>query len=159
MDTKNLELAMQQAGDLIREQMVDTLFENKSVITGDLARSITPITSMTDKGIKLNIELLLYGLYVDQGDNRHAGKQPPISAISNWIKQKRIPVPMGLSLEQFSFIIARKIGKKGQFKKPKPFIEPSINKVVNDFLPTALEEAGVKDIEEAISIIAKNFDK
>ena len=128
----NLQLEMSDIGILVVEEMTDRLFDNNSVVTGQLAKSIKPLTTST-KGdiITQSISLLQYGIYVDNGAERNRGGMPPVQAIIDWIKQKRISVPAAMSPKQFAWAVAKSIEKKGQrFKKPKPFIQVSLDDVV-----------------------------
>ena len=130
----SLKLEMENIGALVKEEMIDRLFDNNSVVTGQLARSITPgdVITATEDSLSLPITLEKYGIYVDNGAERGRGGMPPIKAIFEWIKQKRITVPAGFTTEQFAWAVAKNIEKKGQrFKKPKPFIEVSLQEVVN----------------------------
>ncbi len=148
----NLALEMSSIGALVKEEMIDRLFDNNSVVTGQLAKSIKPgeVITATEDQLTLPITLNKYGVYVDNGAERKAGKMPPVQDIASWIKQKRITVPMGFTPEQFAWAIARNIGKKGQrFKKPKPFIEISLTEVVNRNLNN-MGEATALDIDEHI---------
>jgi hypothetical protein len=62
-----------------------------------------------------------------------------------------------MSVRTFAFLIQRKIGRQGAYVKARPFIQPAVNSVVNNFLAPKLEEAGAKDIEYSIEIsIGKN---
>ena len=62
----NLELEMSDIGTLVVEEMVDRLFDNNSVVTGNLARSIKPGPTTEQEGIITQpITLPLYGIYVD----------------------------------------------------------------------------------------------
>lgn len=147
----NLQLEMESIGALVKEEMIDRLFDNNSVVTGQLARSIDPKeVTVTQDGLVLPISLLEYGIYVDNGAERKAGGMPPVRDIASWIKQKRINVPAGFTPEQFAWAVARNIAKKGQrFKKPKPFIEVSLNDVVNRNINN-MGEAVALDIDENI---------
>jgi len=148
----NLQLEMASIGALVKEEMIDRLFEQNAVVTGQLARSITPgeVITATPDTLTLPISLLEYGVFVDNGAERGAGKMPPVRDIASWIKQKRISVPIGFTPEQFAWAIARNIGKKGQrFKKPKPFIEVSLVDVVNRNLEN-FGEATALDIDAHI---------
>ena len=148
---KNLELEMSDIGTLVVEEMVDRLFENNSVVTGNLARSITPLsTTIVQDTVVQDIQLPLYGIYVDEGSERKAGGMPPVRAIIDWIKQKRITVPPAMSVTQFAFAVAKNIEKKGQrFKKPKPFIQVSLDAVVERNLAN-IGTATALDIDEHI---------
>ena len=140
----NLALQLVETAELIRESMVDNLFNNNSVITGNLARSlkVQPIDKELEGTVvaTTNVANILdesglktkngydYGLSVDQGRERGPGGMPPVTAIKEWIKLKRITIPSGFTIEQFAWVIAKNIERKGQrFKKPKPFIQPAID--------------------------------
>jgi hypothetical protein len=148
----NLALEMSDIGTLVVEEMVDRLFDNNSVVTGNLARSIKPgPTEISADGIITQpITLPLYGIYVDEGSERKKGGMPPVRAIIDWIKQKRISVPSAMTPTQFAWAVAKNIEKKGQrFKKPKPFIQVSLNEVVERNL-TNIGEATALDIDNYI---------
>jgi len=149
----NLTLEMSDIGTLVVEEMVDRLFDNNSVVTGNLARSIKPLeTVFNEQGQVINqlIELPVYGIYVDEGSERKKGGMPPVRAIIDWIKQKRISVPSAMTPIQFAWAIAKNIEKKGQrFKKPKPFIQVSLDAVVQRNLEN-IGEATALDIDQHI---------
>ena len=148
----NLELEMSDIGTLVVEEMVDRLFDNNSVVTGNLARNIKPgPTNVSAEGVITQpITLPLYGIYVDEGSERKKGGMPPVRAIIDWIKQKRISVPMAMTPTQFAWAVAKNIEKKGQrFKKPKPFIQVSLDDVVERNL-TNIGEATALDIDNYI---------
>tara|TARA_R110002153_G_C13125983_1_gene479362 strand:- start:145 stop:633 length:489 start_codon:yes stop_codon:yes gene_type:complete len=147
----NLQLEMSDIGTLVVEEMVERLFDNNSVVTGNLARNIKPgPTDVVNGIITQPITLPLYGIYVDEGSERKKGGMPPVRAIIDWIKQKRISVPAAMTPVQFAWAIAKNIEKKGQrFKKPKPFIQVSLNDVVQRNLEN-IGEATALDIDENI---------
>jgi len=147
----NLQLEMSDIGTLVVEEMVDRLFDNNSVVTGNLARSIKPLETQVNNGIiTQNIQLPLYGIYVDGGYERKKGGMPPVKAIIDWIKQKRISVPAAMTPVQFAWAVAKNIEKKGQrFKKPKPFIQVSLDDVVTRNLSN-IGKAVALDIDENI---------
>ena len=148
----NLQLEMSDIGTLVVEEMVDRLFDNNSVVTGNLARNIKPgPTNVSAEGVITQpITLPLYGIYVDEGSERKKGGMPPVRAIIDWIKQKRISVPMAMTPTQFAWAVAKNIEKKGQrFKKPKPFIQVSLDDVVERNL-TNIGEATALDIDNYI---------
>ena len=147
----NLQLEMSDIGTLVVEEMVERLFDNNSVVTGNLARNIKPGPTTVEQGVITQpITLPLYGIYVDEGSERKKGGMPPVRAIIDWIKQKRINVPAAMTPVQFAWAIAKNIEKKGQrFKKPKPFIQVSLDDVVQRNL-TNIGEATALDIDDYI---------
>lgn len=147
----NLQLEMSDIGTLVVEEMVERLFDNNSVVTGNLARNIKPGPTTVEQGVITQpITLPLYGIYVDEGSERKKGGMPPVRAIIDWIKQKRISVPAAMTPVQFAWAVAKNIEKKGQrFKKPKPFIQVSLDDVVQRNL-TNIGEATALDIDDYI---------
>lgn len=149
MDFTNLDRALDDFGTRIIDEMQNQLFENNSVASGDLARSITADIISDNEGEKLRVSLLWYGeLLEDGGPQRRAGRMPPVRPIEGWIKRKKIPVPAKFkSPKSFAFAIARSIGKKGVIRYPKkPFIMESINNAAANFGNEAIMQAVENDI-------------
>ena len=145
-NTENLDKALLEFGDRIIDEMQNQLFENKSVNTGDLARSITKNIVNNNDTETLQVSLLWYGeLLEDGGPGRRAGRMPPILPIEGWIRRKNIPVPSKFkSPKSFAFAIAKSIKKKGVKKySKKPFIMESINNAAANFGDEAIA-AGVE---------------
>ena len=147
--TENTTIALKDFGQRIIDEMQNQLFENRSVNTGDLARSITQnIITQEDKET-LQVSLLWYGeLLEDGGPGRRAGRMPPIRPIEGWIKRKKIPVPSKFkSPKSFAFAIAKSIEKKGVKKySKKPFIIESITNAASNFGTAAITAGVEKDI-------------
>jgi len=122
------------------------LRKNGNDVTGKLSNSIKvqPAQS-TPTNIVIPVTMLKYGDYVDDGAERGRGEQPPVQAIEQWIKQKRISVPKQFkNVEQFAFVIARSIGKKGQrFRKAYPFIFPALTYAVEKNLQPVANAAAL----------------
>jgi hypothetical protein len=144
-----------QSGQIIKGKMIENLRANKSVVSGNLIRSIK-VENTPDKAGNLETILSIgawYALGVDQGtDNRGPGKQPPVQPIQQWIKRKSISIPAGLTIKSFSFAIAKKIAKKGQNKRAYPFIQSAIKFGEEYFTRRANEAIGV-DVELNTTII------
>ena len=155
--TENTVIALQDFGQRIIDEMQNQLFENKSVNTGDLARSITQnVITQEDKEI-LQVSLLWYGeLLEDGGPGRRAGRMPPIRPIEGWIKRKKIPIPAAFkSPKSFAFAIAKSIEKKGVKKySKKPFIMESIENAAANFGTAAITAGVEKDIIININNVA-----
>jgi len=109
------------------------LRKNGNNITGRLINSIkVQPAQITPTNIVVPVTMLQYGEWVNDGAERGRGKQPPVRAIEQWIKLKRITPPKGLTVKQFAFAVAKKIGKEGQrFRKPYPFIQPALQYTIN----------------------------
>ena len=147
--TENTDIALKDFGQRIIDEMQNQLFENKSVNTGDLARSITQnIVKKKDQEV-LQVSMLWYGeLLEDGGPGRRAGRMPPIRPIEGWIKRKKIPIPATFkSPKSFAFAIAKSIEKRGVKKySKKPFILESINNAAANFGTAAITAGVEKDI-------------
>jgi len=146
-----LELEISDVAILAAQEMVDRLYSNNSVVTGNLARSIRVQPEKDANGvITAPISLKQYGIYVDNGAERRAGKMPPVTAIADWIRLKRISVPAAMTPSQFAWAVAKSIAKKGQrFKKPKPFIDVSLQAAVNQNLQN-IADAVAQDVANNI---------
>ena len=147
--TENTDIALKDFGQRIIDEMQNQLFENKSVNTGDLARSITQNIIEQEGKETLQVSLLWYGeLLEDGGPGRRAGRMPPIRPIEGWIKRKKIPVPASFkSPKSFAFAIAKSIEKKGVKKySKKPFILESINNAAANFGTAAITAGVEKDL-------------
>ena len=155
-NTENLDKALLAFGDRIIDEMQNQLFENNSVNTGDLARSITKQIVNNNEQETLQVSLLWYGeLLEDGGPARRAGRMPPIAPIEGWIRRKKIPVPSKFkSPKSFAFAIAKSIEKKGAKKySKKPFIMESIENAAanfgNEAIAAGVEADLIIDIDKA----------
>ena len=149
--TENTTIALKDFGQRIIDEMQNQLFEDNSVNTGDLARSITQNIIKNEAGQqeKLRVSLLWYGELLEEGGpERRAGRMPPIRPIEGWIKRKKIPVPSKFkSPKSFAFAIAKSIEKKGVKKySKKPFIIESITNAAANFGTAAITAGVEKDI-------------
>tara|TARA_R110000796_G_scaffold32568_1_gene85225 strand:+ start:1458 stop:1934 length:477 start_codon:yes stop_codon:yes gene_type:complete len=154
MDTTNTIQALQEYGDLVREQMVENLMNNRSFHSGDLARSI--VNTVHANSLTAVIEVnAWYGITVEEGIGRKSGKMPPIAPIKNWIKQSGLRPKAGATVEQFAFAIARNIGKYGTNPKPRPFAAPAVQSVKEQRGDLLIENAMGKDIKEDLDVAFK----
>jgi hypothetical protein len=144
--------------EVISKQMQTNLRKNKSVASGNLLRSInTEKTKERQGDLETALEIKAwYAELVDQGiDNRGPGKQPPAKPIQEWLRRKSIAVPAGITIEQYSFAIAKKIAKQGQRKKAYPFIQPSI-KFGEEYFERRADEAIKVDVEIDVNVILES---
>ena len=142
--------ALEKAGELIVAEMRATLRRNKSNATGTLSDSISYTVKDTKDGLKLLIGMEQYGGAVDGGrsSSRRGGpKQAWRQRIITWMRAKGITPRAGVSMETAAFLITRKINERGY--RPKPFIDISVEKVLQDIY-TDLEDDMVVIIEEAL---------
>jgi len=141
---------LEKAGELIVAEMRSTLRQNRSNATGQLSDSISYTVKDTADGLKLQIGMLEYGGAVDGGRSSSKSGGPKQSwrqKIVTWMRAKGITPQPGVTMETAAFLITRSINKKGY--KPKPFIDKSVDKVLNDILDT-LEDDMVEIVEGAL---------
>lgn len=146
-----LEEALLRVGEELKQAMTDELKSNGSYNTGNLSNSISYKVEQRDYEYNLIRTMLAYGNAVDQGIGRGPGKQPPVKEIIEWIQFKKIPVPTNLTIDSFAFAIARKIGREGTNPRPRPFITPSINRVLQTTGKEILTKAGVETVTADIN--------
>ena len=87
METKNLQQAMEEYIDRIAEIMVNELFENGSVVSGALAKSIqddNDVVMKQDGTVSGELSMFDYGQAVDEGFRfRGTGKLPIDNSIGS----------------------------------------------------------------------------
>ncbi len=141
---KNLNQAITEVGTLIAEGLRESLFQKGISSSGDLAASIKPIVTIEKgKATTLSIEMAAYAQFVEEG-RRKGAKQPPSTAIKEWILQKGITRPSKYSLDGFAFVIARSISKKGI--KPRPFIQTTVDSTMKNRGYDLLLDGILKDL-------------
>ena len=154
METKNLRQALDISLDRVAEVMVNLLFENGSVVSGALAKSVQDDNNVVeDQSGKLfgELSMLSYGADVDAGFRfRGTGKLPPEKPIRDWIQRKRVTRPAKFKNEKnWIWAIRMNIGKKNNGRttqtKPYPFIDKAFNKA-QPAITRDLTEAGLADI-------------
>ena len=138
--------ALVKVGEELKSTMIQTLKDNNSYNSGQLANSIMYDVRTREFNYELVRTMLKYGDYVDQGIGRGPGKRPPVKPLMEWIQRKSIPVPTGMTVKQFAFAIAQKIHDRGTDPRPRPFITPSIQQVMNTTGKELLQEAGVDTV-------------
>ena len=158
MDTQNTIEALNVYGERIKDQMVENLFNQRSFSTGDLAKSITNTTNPNTLTATIAVNEW-YGITVEEGIGRKAGRMPPIAPIENWIRKKNLRPKAGTTVEGFAFAIARNIAKKGTNPKAKPFAAPAVEQVKKNFGDEIIELGAGQDIEAATTIMFKASTK
>jgi len=158
LKTENTIAALNEYGERIKDQMVENLFNNRSVNTGTLAKSIT--STVDDNTLTATIAVNeWYGITVEDGIGRKAGRMPPIVPIKNWIRKRNLRPKAGATVEQFAFAIARNIAKKGTNPKARPFAAPAVQQVKQNFGDEIIEIGAGKDVEAATTMMFKESTK
>ena len=124
--------------------------------SGKLYKTIDyTITSKSDSYL-VTINLEEYWKFIEKG-RRAGAKMPPVSAIENWIKvRKIIPRPVALksgkqrvpTVQQLAYVIARSIARNGI--TPRPFMRETIEDTMKDF-QSKLSAAVREDVLENLN--------
>jgi len=137
--------ALTQFGKQIVEEMRNILRQNNNDNTGQLSNSIQE----TVEGDKLQITMLDYGKWVNNGAERGPGRVPPIKAINAWINKNGITPRGKVTAKQLPYVIQASIGKRGQTRrKAYPFIQPAIDNVLKTDLDSLFGKAIAEEIEQ-----------
>jgi len=144
VEFKNIESIMDNIGEIYADSIRNKAIERGVFKTGRLARSYSGTSTKSGDKYTISIEGEYYGPFQSYGV-----ATPFIASddVPDWIS------PRPTRGNQYSF----EGGNKGI--KARPFIEPGIDFINNNFLPDALEEAGVKDIEGFIDNTIKTLGK
>lgn len=160
----NLSTALRKVGGLTVSRLRQGMTENNSDASGELGKSIGFKIKKNSKGLDLNIEMLDYWQFVDEG--RKPGKPAPVNKILEWLKETNVrdKIRGGQSDASFTdsqaqslaFLISRKIGREGT--KGTDFATNVFNsKLIQKELPAIVADAVFEDanllIEELISNI------
>jgi len=141
---------LEKAGTLIVAKMRDALKQQKANASGRLSDSISYTINEGVDETKLLIGMENYGPIVDEGRgvSRGGGGSDWKPKIIAWMKAKGIRPKAGVTMETAAYLIYRKINQKGY--RPKPFIQISIDQVVDSILPNELEADMVEWINETL---------
>lgn len=145
-----LKKAIETLTEEIRKEMIKNLEKHDISKDSNLSKSIKYEVEETPTGVTATRSMNFYGSILDQGKGRGPGKLPPVDSIMDYVKRKNIPIPSSMTLEQFSFAIAKGIAKNGTNPKPKPFINNSIEDVFKEKGEQILSDAVLKEIMKEV---------
>ena len=161
----NLTQALRRVGGLTIQRLRQGLVENNSDASGELGKSIGANIKETPKGIDMNIIMLDYWEFVDQG--RKPGKPAPISKIMEWLTYPNVRDKMrgGQSDASFTeseqkslaFLISRKIGREGT--KGTDFATNVFeSRLIKQELPDLVADAVFEDANMVINELIANIE-
>lgn len=104
--------------------IINKLLKSKGIVSKS-----TNEVELVFKNNSIELELPTHWAYIDKG--RKYGKYPPIKPILNWITEKKIQIPKGITKIQLAYMISTSIYKKGI--KARPFIE-ELSKLITSHL-------------------------
>ena len=156
MDFKQLKTATGELGEAYVKELYIQLSSLDKKASGKLLRSLDYKVLEVLGKVVLKLEAEGYLKYVNDG--RRPGKQPPVSPIKKWIKQKglkgRDAGGRFIKDDSFAFLVARSIGKKGI--RPTGVIEKTI-KIIMRTKSDILAEGMTKDLDIELDKIIKNI--
>jgi hypothetical protein len=137
-----LKKALDEVGKLYIKELTLQLLRAGKKASGELINSLSYEVLTTVDGYLLQISAEDYITFVDKG--RKPGRFPPRKAIDKWIKTRNIK-PKGITQDQLSFLISRKIKEKGikptnVLSKTKKNILLNINKILTKGFNSEIEE-------------------
>jgi len=158
----NLSTALRQVGGLTVQRLRQGMTESNSDASGDLGASIAFTIKKASYGLDLNIDMLDYWQYVDEG--RKPGKPAPVNKILEWLKETNVRDKIrggqndasftDSQAQSLAFLISRKIGRegtKGTDFATNVFNSSLITKELPDIVADAVFEDANKLIDELIS--------
>jgi hypothetical protein len=132
-------------GEIAVEEMRNILINAGKSASGNLIDSLKYTITYDGENLDLSFSMLEYGNFVELG-RKPGGKQPPLSAITPWLRIR------GIS-ESLAFPIARKIAEDGI--PPLPFFQATIDKI----LPQLQQELAIAYSQDQLIIIQSAFKK
>jgi len=158
----NTASALRTFGGLMVSRLSQGLKESNSDASGDLGASIAFTIKKASYGLDLNIDMLDYWQYVDEG--RKPGKPAPVNKILEWLKETNVRDKIrggqndasftDSQAQSLAFLISRKIGRegtKGTDFATNVFNSSLITKELPDIVADAVFEDANKLIDELIS--------
>jgi hypothetical protein len=160
----NLSKSLRRVGGLTVQRLSQGLKESNSDASGKLDASIGFNIKPSSKGIDLNIEMLDYWQFVDEG--RKPGKPAPVSKIMEWLTYPNVRDKMRFGQSDAAFtesekkslayLISKKIGREGT--KGTDFATNVFNSsLIQKELPDLVLNAVFEDASIAIDELINNF--
>ena len=138
---------LKEAQRRLEEALVDGILNQRLLKTGTLANSVS--VRYDERNQELITFMEDYGVYQDSGVSGTKSVQSP--------NDKSLYRPGQFSSKviggNLPFAVRKSIAQKGF--KPRPFIVPAYDRVVEQYLDEALLEAGATDIDNSVTNIFK----
>lgn len=146
-----LEGALNELGQQFVDSLRDELNSKRINASGNLYRSVR--YEIVGEGAEIGIALFWddYGDIVDEGRGRSTKGGPQQTwrnRIEGWMRYKGITPRQGMTQETLAFLITRKINRKGY--KARPWIQPAIDRVVNQDFQQIFGDAIANEIEKIL---------
>lgn len=163
----HLEMVLNEFADAVIQRSRDYLDQNDSNASHNLYDTMEKIIQIpsdeNDNYFSVSISLADYWRYVENG--RGPGRFPPIDKIKGWVEIKPVNIhPINgktPTVEQVSFLIARKIANDGT--EAHPFFKPAVDELLPVYeveIERAIQDDVYDFINEAvIEQLNKTFGK
>lgn len=154
----NLVEVLDAYGKTLVERYQEGLIEGDHIATGNLFNSVSSEVTLNGQSFIVEFRMPEYGEYLEQGTKPHF---PPLTAIENWIRAKRI-VPRRdqqgkLPTEkQLSYLIARKISEEGT---PATHLWEKANALTFNEWNKLIDEAISMDLNENLEEILQTLNQ
>lgn len=158
MNTDNTKLALQKFGKYLVIESRKNLTRKKKNVKGKLYESLDYDVKAMPNSFEFDFLMEDYGEWVDKG--RKAGKNPPFSAIREWVQDRKIQFRDNRgkfeTYDSTAWAITKSIGKKGI--EPSNFYSRPF-KLGFDKLPNELAEAYALDAVEFLEFSLDKLNK
>lgn len=154
----NTQKALEKFGKyLVTESRKNLTRKNKNV-KGKLYESLSYQVKESANSFEFDFLMEDYGEWVDKG--RKAGKNPPFSAIREWVENRKIQFRSNKgrfqTYDQTAWAVVKKIGRDGI--EPSNFYTRPFN-LGFDRLPNEIAEAYALDVEEFLEFSLKKLNE
>ena len=143
----NLVEVLDAYGKTLVEKYRQGLTDGDHIATGNLYRSVSSEVTLNGQSFIVEFRMPEYGEYLEQGTKPHF---PPLNAIENWIRVKRIvprPDSQGRlpTEKQLAYLIGRKIDERGTkgthiYEKANQLTYNEWNKLIDQAITLDLNE-------------------
>lgn len=127
---------------------------DNAVATGNL-KKFTWTCRFSGGYYELIFTLPTYWKYAPENSRPMGAKMPPIDAIAEWIKVKKLPVPTTKKgvpkIRSMAYCIARKIQRKGYRNQPRTILATSLQEAEERGMVEKLAEAIFSQLEEEVN--------
>lgn len=154
----NLVEVLDAYGKTLVERYREGLIDGDHIATGNLFNSVSSEVTLNGQSFIVEFRMPEYGEYLEQGTKPHF---PPLDAIENWIRVKRI-VPRQdtqgkLPTErQLAFLIGRKISEEGT---PATHLWEKANALTFNEWNKLIDEAINMDLNENLEEILQTLNQ
>ena len=154
----NLVEVLDAYGKTLVEKYRQGLTDGDHIATGNLYRSVSSEVTLNGQSFIVEFRMPEYGEYLEQGTKPHF---PPLNAIENWIRVKRIvprPDSQGRlpTEKQLAYLIGRKIDERGT--KGTHIWEKANQLTVNEW-NKLIDQAITLDLNENLAEIIQTLNQ